>query len=233
MRSAATRSCAWRWVGTLASALVLAACGSAADGPEPAAEPSPSASASASAEGSEGVAEPALRDELVAMQRDDQAERTGAPSLPPGTKLPPTQDFTRTSRLQEIIAEHGWPTTDLVGEDGAAAAWLVAQHSDFDLEFQQEAVGLMRSAVAAGQADASDLAYLEDRVSVNLGEPQRYGSQVRCGADGTPAPATPLVDPEGVDVLRAEVGLGTLEDYYVELGLMCGEEAAQGAQPTP
>jgi hypothetical protein len=36
---------------------------------------------------------------------------------------------------------------------------------------------LLRAAVDAGEAAASDLAYLEDRVRVFAGQPQLYGTQ--------------------------------------------------------
>jgi hypothetical protein len=34
------------------------------------------------------------------------------------------------ARLKEIVEQHGWPTISLVGVDGAAAAFLLAQHAD-------------------------------------------------------------------------------------------------------
>ncbi len=37
-----------------------------------------------------------------------------------------------TARLQEIVAEHGWPGRSLAGEDGADAAWLVLQHTQLE-----------------------------------------------------------------------------------------------------
>src|SRR5688572_20374260 len=78
-----------------------------------------------------GLASPALREELLEMMRADQQERTGA-GLPPGTKLPPSRDYARSVRLKQIISEFGWPTHRMVGRDGGTAAWLVAQHADFD-----------------------------------------------------------------------------------------------------
>lgn len=174
----------------------------------------------------------ALAQELVQMGAEDQAERTGNPELPPGTKLGPPKDYARTARLKEIIDEHGWPTVDLVGEDAASAAWLVSQHADFDVEFQQEARDLLRRAVEAGQGDPSELAYLDDRVQVNLGEPQTFGSQVRWKG-GAPAPATPLVDQVRVDDLRQDVGLGTLREYYDELAMMCANEEMDGQPAAP
>lgn len=83
----------------------------------------------------------------------------------------------------------------------------------------------------AGQADPSELAYLTDRVAVNSGEPQVYGSQIRCH-DGVPTPATPLLEPDRIDETRASVGLGTLDAYYAELAMMCANEEAEGQQPS-
>jgi hypothetical protein len=171
--------------------------------------------------------DPSLRAELVEMGREDQAERAGNPELPPGTKLGPPQDHARAVRLQEIVAERGWPTFDQVGRDGATAAWLVAQHADSDVAFQAQARDLLAAAVEVGQGDPTELAHLTDRVAVNSGMPQTYGTQVRCRA-GTPAPATPLTSEADVDERRERVGLGTLAAYYDELGMMCANEEMDG-----
>src|SRR5262245_38888508 len=50
-------------------------------------------------------------------------------------------------RLNEIMDVHGWPTADLVGEDAARAAWLIAQHADRQLDVQRRALRLMEQAV--------------------------------------------------------------------------------------
>jgi len=166
--------------------------------------------------GAADVGDPALRRELLEMQAADQAERASEP--PEGW-----DDAVRTERLAEIIDEHGWPTRELVGSDGATAAWVIAQHSDLDVAFQEQAVELMREAVEAGQADASELAYLEDRVALNRGRPQIYGTQIGC-VDGRAEPAR-LAEPDRVDQLRAEVGLEPLADYLAELEPACAAEA--------
>jgi hypothetical protein len=176
-------------------------------------------------------ADPALREELLQMEADDQAERTGE-GLPAGTRLPPPRDRSRTARLAEVVDARGWPSCADVGEDGASAAWLVAQHADFDVVFQERVVALMTERVQQGLADATELAYLEDRVAVNSGDAQRYGTQVRC-VDGAPQPATPLVDEAAVDEVRRVVGLGSLEQYYAGLTLQCEQEENAGAVEGP
>jgi hypothetical protein len=156
-----------------------------------------------------------LHDELVAMLERDQSGRTGGPDA--------EGDAARTERLAEILDEHGWPTHDLVGEDGEEAAWAIAQHSDLEPAFQRRALELLRTAVAAGQASSGNLAYLEDRVAVAAGQPQTYGTQVGCAPEG-PQPATPLADPAGVDGLRAAAGLEPLADYLAEMAEICSAD---------
>lgn len=162
-----------------------------------------------------------LRRELLEMQEADQAERTGQ-------SVEEWNDQERTDRLAEIVDEHGWPTIELVGEDGASAAWLIAQHSDLDPRFQGQALEHMRAAVEDEQADPTELAYLTDRVALNDGRPQTYGTQIGC-VDGRAEPAE-LADPETVEERRAEVGLQPLEDYLAELRPDCEAEAAAQAE---
>jgi hypothetical protein len=199
-----------RTVLLAAALLVLVACGG---GPaEPSAQDTSASTAAASYPPGFDVG---LHDELIAMLERDQSGRTGGPDA--------EGDAARTARLAEILDEHGWPTFDLVGEDGEDAAWAIAQHSDQDPAFQREALALLRAAVEEGQASPGNLAYLTDRVAAGAGEPQTYGTQVGCGPDG-PVPATPLIDPDGVDARRAEVGLPPLADYFAEMAAICAED---------
>ena len=175
----------------------------------------------AEAEAETDVAEPEVRDELLAMMEDDQASRTGGAAG--------GSDQERTARLQEIVAEHGWPTLSMVGKEGATAAWVIAQHADFDVDLQADMLALMVEAGA--DVDATEVAYLEDRVAVNRGEPQRYGTQVRCVPGGGVAPATPLVDEAAVDDLRAAAGMDPLADYFAEFEAGCEDETSMTVEP--
>ncbi|WP_422739811.1 DUF6624 domain-containing protein [Micromonospora sp. WMMD729] len=201
----------------LASLLLLVACGTSPGPTGGSTDDTRSASAApaASAATSPAAFDKALHDELVAMLERDQADRNGTPQT--------ESDQARTVRLKEIIRNHGWPTFALVGEDGGNAAWAIAQHSDLDPAFQQEALELLRAAVAAHQASPGNLAYLEDRVAAGKGEPQVYGTQIRCGPDG-PVPATPIRDEAGVEGRRAEAGLPTLASYLAEMTKICAQD---------
>lgn len=155
-----------------------------------------------------------LHDELVAMMAADQEARLGGGSL--------DGDIERTERLKEIIDEHGWPTYDLVGEDGEEAAWVIAQHSDLDPEFQAEALELLREAVDDDQASPGNLAYLEDRVRAGQGLPQLYGTQMGCSRKGVPLEPE-IEDPANLEERREEAGLPSYEDYLVEMAEACSQ----------
>jgi uncharacterized protein DUF6624 len=128
--------------------------------------------------------EPGLVDRLAAVDEDNQAW------------------------LRRLVEERGWQGRTVVGAGGAQDAWLLAQHAP-DLDFQVRCRDLVAAAVDAGEATPAQLAYLDDRVRMRQGRAQRYGTQVRMGADGHPAPFE-IEEPDGVDDRRRAVGLGPL-----------------------
>lgn len=113
--------------------------------------------------------------------------------------------------LADVVARHGWPGRALVGEDGAMAAWMLAQHADDVPERQKALLVALTDAVARGDARPAQLAYLEDRVRINSGRPQLYGTQYAVTASATREPF-PIEDPDGLPARRAEAGLPPLPE---------------------
>lgn len=148
----------------------------------------------------------ALRAELLERAGRDQAARE---SLQPrhdmqrwAETVEPV-DRANTARLREIMAEHGWPGHQLVGEAAAHAAWLLAQHATPD--FQEECLPLLEDAVAQADASPRDLAYLMDRVLMHRNQPQIYGTQYLL-SDGVLTLWT-VQESGGHDERRAALGL--------------------------
>jgi len=102
-----------------------------------------------------------------------------------------------------------------VGEDGADAAWLLAQHADRNPARQREFLDALRGAVARGEASPANLAYLEDRVRVHAGQPQLYGTQFTM-TDGKFGPR-PIDDPARLDQRRATAGLEPFAAYEARI----------------
>lgn len=166
-----------------------------------------------------------LRTELLARAANDQQVRTEVIQRWPGGTLIDTDDplylrWRRVDRdntawLRDILDATGWPTIDRVGDDGAQAAWLLAQHADDDPEFQHRCLHDMTEEVERGQASPALLAYLVDRVAIHDGRPQTYGTQHQwCDGVATPLP---IHDPERVDQRRADVGLPPLAESTADL----------------
>jgi hypothetical protein len=124
-------------------------------------------------------------------------------------------DTANTEWLNDLVDSRGWPGRSLVGEDGAKAAWLLAQHADQRRDLQRKFLDLLRAAVADDDAEANHLAYLEDRVRVADGRPQLYGTQFTGrGRDLAP---DPIEDPDHLDERRAAVGLPSFAEYEARI----------------
>ena len=130
------------------------------------------------------------------------------------------------TRLKEIITEHGWPGRTLVGEDGAMAAWFIAQHAIGDPAVQRKALELLRAARAQGEVPAAQPAFLEDRICYFEGRPQIYGTQFEPDENGLLQPYA-IADRENVNERRRSVGLNTIEERTREL------RAGQEPEPHP
>ena len=148
-----------------------------------------------------------LRQEMVKLEKE---RGRNSPEAQEAMKKQREIDEKNIARLEEIIAQHGWPGITKFGGKAASAAFLILQHSD--LPYQQKYLPLAREAAAKGELKGSSLALLEDRVRLREGKKQLYGSQVKRNAMDEWGPE-PLEDEENVDALRASVGLMPLADY--------------------
>ncbi len=126
-------------------------------------------------------------------------------------KIISEKDSINLIKVKEILDERGWLGPKIIGNQGNATLFLVIQHSD--QATQEKYLPMMREAVKLGNARASSLALLEDRVALGKGERQIYGSQVGRDEDTGEHYVSPLIEPEKVNERRAKVGLGTIENY--------------------
>ncbi len=156
-------------------------------------------------------AQPQLRERLLEMARVDQEAREGDWS-PPMIEKMLAVDAANLPEIKRIVAEHhGLPGLQQVGADGVAAAWLLVQHADADAAFQHEVLEGLLPLVERGEVSSREFALLTDRVLVNTGKPQRYGSQL-AAVNGRWEPK-PMEAPEQVDQRRAALGQMPLADY--------------------
>lgn len=163
-----------------------------------------------------------LSEELVAMAEHDLSLlKTLAPdgSLGSHGYHHPSVEAVHSSnaeRLEAIIAQYGWPGKSLVGEEGAWAAWLIAQHAIADPPFMRHCLSLLKLAASNNDVTPWQVAMLEDRICMYEGRPQIYGTQFQPNRTGEWAPYM-IENPDGVNERRLAVGLNTLEERTAEI----------------
>jgi hypothetical protein len=187
--------------------------------------------------------QPALRKELLARFNQDQDARLkmiewqkgsgllfgspeffqqAAPMIEEGKKI----DEDNTAWFTKVLDEHGWPGRSMVGEDGAQAAFILAQHADRDRPLQKRCLKSMQRA-PAGEVQPQNMAYLTDRVLLAEGKPQRYGTQVEFLKSGWQP--RPVEDPDHLDERRQSVGLPPIDEYLKMIAEVYDKPAEKNA----
>ena len=115
-------------------------------------------------------------------------------------------------RLTNVIASYGWPGRALVGEDGADAAWRIAQHAISEPARMRAWLPMIEEAAERGEVSRVHAAMLMDRIRVYEGRPQLYGTQYDWSEDGLfLTPMIGIEDPEHLDDRRRMIGLPPME----------------------
>ncbi|RYY41066.1 MAG: hypothetical protein EOO08_03400 [Chitinophagaceae bacterium] len=129
----------------------------------------------------------------------------------------------RNNKVRSILEGEGYPGTREVGAEGVEHFWLLLQKADADPPLQRLALGLMRPQVVAGNVPGRHLAWLQDRVLVNSGQLQWYGTQIRLNADSSSFEPRPVEDPPNLDLRRSTLGLEPIAEYIALMNRRYGE----------
>jgi hypothetical protein len=148
--------------------------------------------------------------------RNEGFERS-SPEIQQALKNGQKSDSLNMIILKVLFKDYGFLGFGEVGKKGSGNFGLMMQHCDRDPKFQEEVLSEMKKHIERKNADPSNYAYLIDRVNVNTGKPQVYGTQMKLNQEGSSYEPKPVVDPENLNKRRAEVGLGTIEEY---IGIM-------------
>ena len=121
-----------------------------------------------------------------------------------------------------ILDKEGWPAR--LSDKANQAIWLVIDHSD--LATRRKYLDLVKAKAEEGVLNKSDYATLNDRVLMEEGKPQIYGTQIKItgtiifGEEQTlPMYLWPVEDPAALDSLRSSIGLPPIEEYLESSGL--------------
>jgi len=96
--------------------------------------------------------------------------------------------------------------------------WLIVQHADQDVLFQNEALSEMKKLIGTEELNMENYAFLYDRVQCNLNYKQLYGTQVIWSRNGEASGFRPMIREDLANERREKMGLEPLEIYSLVYG---------------
>lgn len=121
--------------------------------------------------------------------------------------------------LSKTVATNGWFKISSFGYTADTAAFFLLQHSS-NHAFQKEMLSILLPLAEQGETSKGQVALLSDRVAILDDQPQMYGSQGRCISKNIWEPFD-ILDPENLNVKRAQMDLNPIEEYVAELSGFC------------
>ena len=115
--------------------------------------------------------------------------------------------------LREYIDQHGFPTVAQIGERGMHAVFFIIQHADQDPVWQAAQLPALTDAFKNGDISGEDLAYVTDRIRVNAGQRQLYGTQLMVDPEEGTVRLKPLADSLDLDRRRMEMHMMPIANY--------------------
>lgn len=115
-------------------------------------------------------------------------------------------------KLLKLLDKNGWPTASQVTEYAAAGAALIINHTNH--EIRSKYFPMLEKAFKEGEAQPLRYAKMRDRLLVEEGKEQLYGTQWKF--ENSKRVPQPIKEPEHVDRRRSKIGLGPLSTYLKE-----------------
>lgn len=115
------------------------------------------------------------------------------------------EDHRNQELVISIIEKCGMPTLKEVDQRQMDAIWLGLQHST--KEIRKKYFSYIEKAVKNGDLSKQQYALMKDRMLMDEGKPQIYGSQIENGK------LYKLENPKTVNERRKEMGMESIEDY--------------------
>ena len=122
------------------------------------------------------------------------------------------------AEAKNILNTYGWPKISEIGKDAQNNLWLITQHADHDIRFQEEALNKMKLLLKSDELILENYAFLMDRVLCNLNYLQEYGTQVNWTHHGMASGFRSIRNEWDADNRRKKLGLTSLATYSLNYG---------------
>ena len=126
------------------------------------------------------------------------------------------QDSLNLIAVRQVINEYGWLSKEDIGYEANMALFLVVQHSS--PKVQEEFYPILKDALDNKKLEPKYFALFDDRVASHKGEYQTYATQLIMVPDFGYV-FYPIKDVKNINKKRAQIGLGTIEEYSENFGV--------------
>lgn len=148
---------------------------------------------------------------LETVYQTDQENREG------GSVANTDIDKNNQQIVVSTIEKCGFPSVEKHGNKSVQAVFLVIQHAGKNL--REKYFPHIKKSADQSDLQWSAVALMEDRMLLDRGEKQKYGSQVHKENGSDKWSLYPIEDPQNVNERRAQVGLDPIEEYLKQLGI--------------
>ena len=125
------------------------------------------------------------------------------------------QDHANKESIISIIEKCGMPTLNDVSQEHMNTVWLILQHSGN--KYRKKYFPKIEAAVINGDLSKELFATMKDRILMDEGKPQLYGTQIKNRKLYT------LAAPETVNDRRKEMGMNPIEQYLEQFNIKFNE----------
>lgn len=125
------------------------------------------------------------------------------------------QDSINLTKVVSILNQYGWVGQDRVGVDANQALFVVIQHADSSTMMRY--FPLLVKSYEMGETPGKYFALMLDRLLVEQGKKQLYGTQIQMEKQNGSYSPFPIEQEATIDIRRKKVGLPPLHEYLKEI----------------
>ena len=133
------------------------------------------------------------------------------------------KDSINLIKVSKILDTQGWPGKERIGVKGTSTIFLVIQHGNQDVKLKY--LPMINKALKNNWLPKKQYAMFYDRLLLEQGKRQIYGTQLAMSKENKKPYILPLDDARNVDKRRAEMGLNTMQENLNRWDLIWDVEA--------
>lgn len=122
-----------------------------------------------------------------------------------------TQDSTSLIQVIQVIESYGWLSKKQVGATANQALFITIQHADSKII--EKYFPLLQNSALSNDSNLADMALMEDRILIDKGLPQKYGTQYKFDDAKKRFVFYELSNLKSVNKARRSVGLERIQKY--------------------